>query len=275
MKVRGFRIELGGIEARLVAVEGVSEAVVVAQHDESGQARLVTFYTGTEATDPDMLRARARVTLPDHMVPSAYVRLDRLPRTPNGKVDRKALPAAGAMGHVSSAYEAPQGEVEQALARIWSDVLKRQRVGRHDNFFELGGHSLSAVSLIERMRRRGLHADVRAVFTSRTLAELASAAGAHGEEVAVPPNRIPLNARRITAEMLPLVKLSQSEIDGSPPGCRAARRTSRTSIPWLLCKKDLFHHLLGGAGDAYLLPALLAFETHGALDRFVARSRPS
>ena len=117
VKVRGFRIELGEIEARLVAVEGVSEAVVVAQHDESGQARLVTFYTGTEATDPDMLRARARVTLPDHMVPSAYVRLDRLPRTPNGKVDRKALPAAGAMGHVSSAYEAPQGEVEQALAR--------------------------------------------------------------------------------------------------------------------------------------------------------------
>ena len=102
------------------------------------------------------------------MVPAAYVALEALPLTPNGKLDRKALPPPDDEAFARAVYEPPQGEVEETLAAIWADLLGLDRVGRHDNFFELGGHSLLAVQLIERMRRLGLQADVRALFaTSR------------------------------------------------------------------------------------------------------------
>ena len=91
------------------------------------------------------------------------------------------------------------------MARIWAEVLKLERVGRHDNFFELGGHSLLAVTLIERMRRQGCSVDVRALFATPTLAELAAAVGRDGGVVEVPPNRIPAGCEAITPEMLPLV----------------------------------------------------------------------
>ncbi len=126
------------------------------------------------------------------MVPAAYVRLEALPLTPNGKVDRHALPAPEGDAFVARAYEAPAGDVEEALAEIWSDLLGVDRVGRHDRFFDLGGHSLLAVTMIERMRRKGLHAEVRALFTVRTLAELAASVTGEAHEVEVPANLIPV-----------------------------------------------------------------------------------
>ena len=103
--------------------------------------------------------------------------------------------------------------MEEALAGIWSEVLKREQVGRHDNFFELGGHSLMAVTVAERMRRAGLHADVRALFMSRTLAELASSVDGRSREVQVPPNAIAAGTTAIEPSMLPLVSLTQEAID--------------------------------------------------------------
>jgi arthrofactin-type cyclic lipopeptide synthetase B len=97
-----------------------------------------------------------------------------LPLTSNGKIDRKALPTPDREAYASRGYEAPVGEVEATLAVIWAELLKLERVGRHDHFFDLGGHSLLATSLIQRMRRQGLQADVRALFAAPTLAELAS-----------------------------------------------------------------------------------------------------
>ncbi len=123
----------------------------------------------------DSLRAHLAETLPDYMVPAAFVHLAALPLSPNGKLDRKALPAPDAGALQTRQYEAPQGETEQALADIWAELLKIDRVGRHDNFFELGGHSLLAISLIEKMGQKGLTADVRVVFTAPTLAKLAEA----------------------------------------------------------------------------------------------------
>src|SRR5689334_22151541 len=148
------------------------------------------------------------------MVPSAFVFLDALPLTANGKLDRKALPAPEGDAYARGSYEAPLGEAEAALAEIWSELLGVERVGRWDNFFELGGHSLLAIKLIGRMRRAGLHTDVRALFTTPVLAELASTAGGASAEVEVPANAIPEGCASITPEMLPLVELSQSEIDG-------------------------------------------------------------
>jgi aryl carrier-like protein len=123
----------------------------------------------------EQMRARLSKVLPEHMIPVAYVVLDAFPLTPNGKLNRKILPAPESGSYALRAYEPPVGEIETALAQIWSEVLKVERVGRHDDFFALGGHSLLAVSLLERMRRADLHADVRTLFTTATLAELAAA----------------------------------------------------------------------------------------------------
>jgi acyl-coenzyme A synthetase/AMP-(fatty) acid ligase len=190
VKVRGFRIELGEIEARLLEHAGVEEAVVMARQDGPGAKRLVGYWVG-EAIEPEALRAHLLERLPDYMVPAAYVRLDALPLTPNGKVDRGALPAPEDDAFARRGYEAPVGEVEEALAGIWAEVLGLERVGRHDGFFELGGHSLLAVTLIGRMRAQGLLADVRTLFATSTLAEFAAAIGSAPEEVEVPANLIP------------------------------------------------------------------------------------
>jgi syringomycin synthetase protein SyrE len=176
VKIRGFRIELGEIEAALSGYPGVGEAVVLAREDSPGDKRLVAYYTTTtltptnsqaggvvggevvgEAGEPsigaEVLRAHLLVSLPEHMVPAAYVVLAGLPLTANGKLDRSALPAPGGGAFVVRGYEAPRGEVETVLARIWAELLGVERVGRGDNFFELGGHSLLAVRVVSHVRQ--------------------------------------------------------------------------------------------------------------------------
>ncbi|KGV20324.1 non-ribosomal peptide synthetase [Burkholderia pseudomallei] len=214
VKIRGFRIELGEIEAQLAKVAGVREAVVLAREaapdtkrhaasnensaSNSGEKRLVAYYTGD--ADATALRAQAAQHLPSYMVPSAYVRLDAWPLTPNGKLDRHALPAPADDAYARAEYEAPQGAKEEALAAIWKDLLPVERISRHDNFFELGGHSLLAITLIEHMRRANLHADVTTLFTAPTLADLAVRVGASRGDTYVPPNLIPGDAANGTPE---------------------------------------------------------------------------
>ena len=157
VKIRGFRIELGEIESALAKVDGIAEAVVVARSvDGSGQgeqrliAYLVLRQAGGEA-DAAVLRAVLSQSLPEYMLPSQFVVLERLPLTPNGKTDRKALPAPD-MSRGGQDYVAPRTPTEQAVAAIWAEVLKLDRVGVHDNFFELGGHSLLATQLMSKLR---------------------------------------------------------------------------------------------------------------------------
>ncbi|HEV2736151.1 MAG TPA: condensation domain-containing protein, partial [Longimicrobiaceae bacterium] len=174
VKVRGFRIEPGEIEARLAEHPGVREAVVVARAEADGEKRLVAYCVAAEAVEPEALRAHLAERLPEHMVPAAYVRLDVLPLSPNGKVDRRALPSPEGEAYARRAYEAPVGEVEAALAGIWAEVLGSERVGRRDHFFDLGGHSLLATRVASRIAGvLGLELPLRAVFEAPTLAELA------------------------------------------------------------------------------------------------------
>jgi amino acid adenylation domain-containing protein len=199
VKIRGFRIELGEIEARLMQHAALRDAVVLARNDAGGDPRLVAYcipHPGAQP-DPGMLSAHLAETLPEYMVPSAYVMLAAWPLTANGKLDRKALPAPDAGAYSVAEYEAPQGEVEQLLAAIWCELLQIERVGRHDNFFKLGGHSLLAVTVMERLRQQGVTLDVRAVFGSPSLAGLA-AAGRPATALEVPPNLIPAAASRKT-----------------------------------------------------------------------------
>ncbi|MFN4929378.1 AMP-binding protein, partial [Bradyrhizobium sp.] len=272
VKIRGFRIELGEIEARLSEHAGVRDVAVIAREDGPGDQRLVAYYVSDAAIGAEELRGHLAALLPDYMVPSAYVHLERLPLTPNGKLDRKALPAPEGTAFAVQAYEPPQGEIEEAVARIWAELLGVERIGRHDNFFALGGHSLLAVTLVERMRRAGIAADIRTLFATPSLAALAAAGGGGGAVmVTVPANLIPAGCERITPEMLPLVTLSQVEIDriaAAVPGGFANIQDIYPLAP--LQEGILFHHLLGGEGDVYLLSGLLGFDSRARLDGFLA-----
>jgi amino acid adenylation domain-containing protein len=173
VKIRGFRIELGEIEARLAEYEGVSEVNVIAREDSPGEKRLVAYYVAGTPIRPEELRAHLAPSLPEYMVPAAYVRLDLMPLTFNGKLDRRALPAPDSSAYVQDAYEAPAGPVEEKLARIWAAVLGLDRISRNANFFDLGGHSLLAIrmlTLIEAEFDRSL--DLTSLFRAPSIAVL-------------------------------------------------------------------------------------------------------
>ncbi|MGC0045364.1 amino acid adenylation domain-containing protein, partial [Ralstonia pseudosolanacearum] len=186
VKLRGFRIELGEIEARLSQCAGVSEAVVALREDAPGEQRLVAYYVSGEAIEAQTLREQLQASLPEYMVPAAYVRLEHLPLTPNGKLDRKGLPAPEGQAYASTAYEAPQGEVEQTLAGIWQTLLGVERVGRHDDFFALGGHSLQAVRLVAQVRSQlGAELGLTELFAQPSLSAVAQAI-VRGQGTALP-----------------------------------------------------------------------------------------
>ncbi|MCF5709421.1 amino acid adenylation domain-containing protein [Pseudomonas syringae] len=185
VKIRGFRIELGEIEARLQAQAHVREVTVLALEDQ-----LVAYLVPTDPeqgpqTLREALKTELKTHLPDYMVPSHFVLLDRLPLTANGKLDRKALAAPDA-SQLQAHYVAPQGELEQQLAAIWGHVLKVEQVGRTDNFFELGGHSLLATQVMSRIRQQlSVELSLRDLFEAADLAAFAQSAG-EGEPDSVP-----------------------------------------------------------------------------------------
>ncbi|MCG3462320.1 amino acid adenylation domain-containing protein [Xenorhabdus bovienii] len=280
VKLRGFRIELGEIESQLVQCHGVREAVVLAREDISdentpGEKRLVAYLLAEPNVElvPAELRQQLARHLTEYMLPSAFVTLDTFPLTPNGKLDRQALPAPDQMAVVARGYEAPADEMETALAEIWQVLLGLEKVGRYDHFFELGGHSLMAVNLIERLRRRGWVLDISTVFSTPTLAEMAQAMLLAQDSAAaftVPPNLIPDGCTTITPDMLSLISLSQREIDtiaATIPGGTANIQDIYPLAP--LQEGILFHHLLQPQGDTYLLRSLLAFDTHERLTAFL------
>ncbi|WP_047197779.1 non-ribosomal peptide synthase/polyketide synthase [Caldimonas brevitalea] len=272
VKLRGFRIELGEIEAVLCRHEGVAQAAVIAREDQPGDQRLVAYCTGEAALDPEALRRHVAASLPHYMVPADVVQLAELPLTPNGKLDRKALPAPDARAQrATGEHQPPIGATEVALAGLWAELLKLERVGRHDNFFELGGHSLLAVSLIERMRRAGLHADVRALFTAPTLADLALQVQAEGHDVEVPPNRIPPDATHLTPEMLTLVTLDPDSLERVVAGVEGGAANVQDIYPLAPLQEGmLFHHLLNPEADAYVEAYQVAFKSKARLESFLA-----
>ncbi|MDT5218858.1 MAG: hypothetical protein QOF15_963, partial [Mycobacterium sp.] len=174
VKIRGYRIELGEVQAALAAQAGVNQAAVIAREDRLGDKRLVGYVTGT--ADPAEIRTQLAERLPAYMVPAAIVVVDALPMTPNGKLDKRALPAPEYAD--ADHYRAPTGAVEEILAGIYARVLGVERVGVDDSFFQLGGDSLSAMRVIAAINT-GLDVDlsVRAVFEAPTVAQLAPRIG--------------------------------------------------------------------------------------------------
>nr|WP_281422355.1 non-ribosomal peptide synthetase [Photorhabdus caribbeanensis] len=270
VKIRGFRIEPGEIEARLMEHPAVSEAVVLALGD--GQDKRLVAYVVAEADEGliNRLRTHLSAILPDYMVPTAFVYMDAFPLTPNGKLDRRALPAPGEDAFARQVYAAPQGETETLLATIWSELLGIKQVSRHDSFFALGGHSLLAVRMIERLRSAGLTLSVRDLFQFPVLSAFAQTVG-QSQAMIVPANVITSASTAITPEMLPLIDLTQSEIDhivAQVPGGVANIQDIYALSP--LQDGILFHHLLANKGDPYLLASQMAFADRSLLDSYLA-----
>jgi amino acid adenylation domain-containing protein len=183
VKIRGFRIELEEVEAQLLRHNAVGEAVVLARQDEPEQKRLVAYVIAKGGTAPsaDGLREHLKRALPEYMVPSAFVVLEVFPLTPNGKLDRRALPAPEQSSYIKRDYEAPLGEVEETVAAIWGEILGVRQIGRNDDFFELGGHSLLGIKLVGAINMRlSCSLSISAVFRYPTLAELARAVDTFG-----------------------------------------------------------------------------------------------
>ncbi|WP_122860819.1 non-ribosomal peptide synthetase, partial [Pseudomonas viridiflava] len=266
VKLHGLRIELGEIEARLSAHPALRE-VAVLLHGE----RLVAWFScreGHSAPGIEALRAHVLAQLPDYMVPTAYVAMSALPLSLNGKLDRAALPEPDASAVLSRRYEAPLCETEALLAELWAELLNVARVGRQDHFFELGGHSLLAVTLIARMRKLGMSADIRVLFAQPTLAALASAVGTDSA-LQIPANRIDADCRYITPDLLPLVQLDQEAIDrivAHVPGGAANVQDIYPVGP--LQAGILYHHLAAGDSDPYLLQPRFTFADETRLDAF-------
>lgn len=169
VKIHGLRIELGEIEQQLRQCPGVEDAAILAREDESGGKRLVAYVVAPEqGAGATEWRRQLQQHLPDFMVPSCFVRLDTFPLSPNGKLDRKALPAPANMQE-TAAYEAPQGELELQLAELWSELLGTTRIGRDDDFFALGGHSLHAIQLLVKLKRYGHSLGIKTLFAHPTL----------------------------------------------------------------------------------------------------------
>jgi amino acid adenylation domain-containing protein len=194
VKVRGFRVELAEVEAALARCPEVAEAAVLMREDTPGDRRLTAYVVARRPGGLAGLRSSLRELLPEPMIPAAFVWMDSLPRTANGKLDRRSLPAPeGLRPELAASYVAPRTPVEELLASIWMDLLGLERVGVGDDFFELGGHSLLATRLVSRLREPfGVELPVRTLFEARTVAALAAAVeAAGGESGAVAPPLLP------------------------------------------------------------------------------------
>jgi amino acid adenylation domain-containing protein len=236
-KVRGFRVEPGEVEAVLARHPGVREAAVIVREDRPGDRRLAGYVAaaGGAAPTPAELKRWLAERLPEHLVPSSVTVLERLPLTPNRKLDRAALPAPGAPGEDGGA--APSTPAEEVLAGAWAELLGAERVGVHDDFFELGGHSLLATRLMSRVREAfGTELPLRALFEEPTVAGLAARIEAE----------LRADVRRQAPPIVPLAR------DGSPfPLSFAQQRL------WFLDRME-------PGTAAYNLPFALRFR--GALD---------
>ncbi len=246
VKLRGFRVELGEIETALLKHQNLSDAIVIVHEDDPGNKRLLAYVVAQDADAPSATSLREFIakSLPNYMLPSAFVILEKLPLTSNGKIDRKALPLPDDLGNIlETEYVAPRNELERDLARIWAQVLKLERVGIHDNFFNLGGHSLLATRIVSHIREQmKVELPLSDMFDCPTVAELAA-------------------VDRFTADVGTTTKAL--DIDSQPLQVTADLSTQGATFPLSFAQERLWyiHAIYPHVGAAYNIPFLVHIDT--------------
>lgn len=183
LSIRGYRVEPGEIEARLLEIESIREAVVAVMPDRQRELVLCAYYTAEAALETAELRAFLSSMLPDYMVPAVFKKLEKLPLTTNGKVDRRALPALDEIVS-SKLYIRPVTDAQQRMAALWQEVLGQERIGLEDNFFDLGGQSLKAITLLTRIHQEfQIELGLRDIFQAVTLKDLTEAVSSATEYI--------------------------------------------------------------------------------------------
>lgn len=288
VKIRGFRIELGEIEETLHKHDDVTEAVVLARDEEHSGDKLLVAYVVAVEIEPsneegtgaaqqkliERLRHHLQKSLPEYMVPSAFVFLERLPLTNNGKINRNALPDP-IRSIQQNTYVAPRTETDKVLCEAWQDLLNIEKVGITDNFFQLGGHSLLVMQLIARLRKNGLRLTARQIFSTPRLVDLADALdGASTQsknQFKAPENLIPPDCEHITSNMLSMVSLTEEEIakiSATVPGNAANIQDIYPLAP--LQEGILFHHMMNPEKDPYVMQALFRVSGEDAVHEFIS-----
>ncbi|MFF0826469.1 tyrocidine non-ribosomal peptide synthetase TycA [Brevibacillus sp. NPDC003359] len=173
VKIRGHRIELGEIESVLLKHDQIKEAVVVAREDQHDQPYLCAYFISQLEVTPTQIREYAAQKLPAYMLPSYFVKLNKMPLTPNDKVDRKALPEPDFTAQTNSAYEAPRNQTESILATVWQEILGIEKIGIRDNFYSLGGDSIQAIQVAARLHAYQLKLDTKDLLNYPTISQVA------------------------------------------------------------------------------------------------------
>ncbi|CAM2069820.1 Non-ribosomal peptide synthase/polyketide synthase [Sulfidibacter corallicola] len=269
LKWRGYRIEAGDIETALTDLPAIASARVRIMDDAEGRTRLTAYLVAApdvDASDPTLrdetLRSRLGTSLPAYMVPTAFVRLDALPLTANGKLDEGRLPRPGRRESTNDGYAPPSTETERILAGLWAEVLGVDRVGRHDNYFDLGGDSILSIQVVAKAAKQGIALQVRDLFEHQTVASLAAAAttGDTAPEIAI-HGGIAETAERILSTDVPLASMNQGQLDDLNLDPKAIADLYPLSP---LQQGMLFHALEGDENSPYFTQ--MVFEITGPFD---------
>ncbi|UED85078.1 non-ribosomal peptide synthetase [Streptomyces profundus] len=267
VKLRGFRIELGEITAALTRLDGVGQATALVREDNPGHQRLVAYLVPEDPATPpttEDLRRELATALPDYMVPTAFIHLDELPLTTNGKIDQRALPTPPTTNE--SDYHAPRTPQEETLTALFAEILNVPRVGVDDNFFHLGGDSILSIQLVSRARKAGLVLTPRDVFRERSVAALALVAKREAPRAVAGPDdgigEVPLTPiiRGLSENATAISRFSQSAVVRTPAGLTRAQLAA--CLQALVDHHDMLRLTLDRAADA---PWTLRVRPRGAV----------
>ncbi|CAM1358757.1 non-ribosomal peptide synthase/polyketide synthase [Tenacibaculum xiamenense] len=264
VKIRGYRVELGEIETTISNITHVKQACVLAKSNAKEEAILIAYIVLDEGISADNLKKSLSDLLPEYMIPSSWVTLDEIPLTPNGKLDKKALPEPNLNYTKNDDFVAPENEIQEILVEIWQKLLNIEKIGIHNNFFEFGGHSLLVIKMISELRALNYSVEVKDVFLTPTIAGISEKLRTTIVEYVIPENGITAEIKRITPSMVPLSNLNQEEIDSIiariPNGIENIQDIYTLSP---LQEGIYFHHSMGSSdkSDAYLFSGLYSFNS--------------
>ncbi|SEC23068.1 amino acid adenylation domain-containing protein [Tenacibaculum sp. MAR_2009_124] len=262
VNIRGHRIELGEIESVLLSLGSIDQCCVLVKNDVNDNKHLVGYITTRNSLNKRELQEKLKTSLPNYMIPNLWVKLEEMPLTVNGKLDRKLLPNPDFSELSTKTYIAPRNEIEETLASTWQELLRIEKIGIYDNFFELGGHSLLVVKLINQLQENGFHINVKDIFSNATIAGISKNLSVIKTTYQVPTNGITENCSHITPIMVPLLNFEQEDINKIVSSIPGGVSNIQDIYPLSPLQEGIyFQYLISSktAGDPYVTPILLSF----------------